>query len=176
MKCQIAVLGRTSCGLKWLITASRSMGDIVALADGAAASTSRARMESVNRIAARHTASDDRAPDQGGNAPWPGARSQTLWQIILQARWRGATLQNMIYRYNRTIDLTPAGEFLPRPATLSWPARVGIVATLIAMAAGVAAVAAIFLWIASLLLPVALIAAAVAYMAYRLQRHRFGVG
>jgi hypothetical protein len=82
----------------------------------------------------------------------------------------------MIYRYNQTIDLTPAGEFLPRPATLSWPARVGIVATLIAMAAGVAAVAAVFLWIASLLLPVALIAAAVAYMAYRLQRSRFGVG
>jgi hypothetical protein len=82
----------------------------------------------------------------------------------------------MIYRHHQIIDLTPTGEFLPRPATLSWTARIGIVATLVAVAAGVIAVAAVFLWIASLLLPVALIAAAVAYMAYRLQRRRYGVG
>jgi hypothetical protein len=82
----------------------------------------------------------------------------------------------MIYRYNQTIDLTPAGEFLPRPATLSWTARIGIVATLLEVGACVAAVAALFLWIASLLLPVALLAAAVAYTAYIVQRRRFGAG
>ena len=82
----------------------------------------------------------------------------------------------MIYRYPQTLDMTPAGEFLPRPAALSWTARIGIVATLIAVGAGVLTVAALFLWIASLLLPVALVAAAIAYMAYRLQRRRYGVG
>ena len=37
----------------------------------------------------------------------------------------------MIYRYPQTLDMTPAGEFLPRPAALSWTARLAIVATLL---------------------------------------------
>ncbi len=78
----------------------------------------------------------------------------------------------MIYRYRHTIDLTPAGEFLPRQVALSWTAKVGIVATLIAVTAGVATIAALFLWIASVLLPVALVAGAIAYAAYRLQLRR----
>jgi hypothetical protein len=80
----------------------------------------------------------------------------------------------MIYQYRQTIDLTPAGEFLPRQAALPWTAKVGIVATLIAVGAGIAAVAAVLLWIASLLLPVALVAGAVAYAAYRLQLRHMG--
>jgi hypothetical protein len=78
----------------------------------------------------------------------------------------------MDFRYRHTIDLTPAGEFLPRQAPLPWTAKVGIVATLIAVAAGVVTVAALFLWIASVLLPVALVAGAIAYGAYRLQLRR----
>jgi hypothetical protein len=78
----------------------------------------------------------------------------------------------MNLRYRHTIDLTPAGEFLPRQAALSWTAKVGIVATLIAVAAGVVTVAALFLWIASVLLPVALVAGIIAYGAYRLQVRR----
>ncbi|HTZ69233.1 MAG TPA: hypothetical protein VMB71_01145 [Acetobacteraceae bacterium] len=75
----------------------------------------------------------------------------------------------MIVRYRQTLDMTPAGEFLPRPSALGWTAKVGIVATLIAVGAGIAVAAALFLWIASVLLPVALVAAAVAYVAYRVQ-------
>jgi hypothetical protein len=71
--------------------------------------------------------------------------------------------------YRQTIDMTPAGEILPRQSGLSWPVRIGIAAGLVALLAGVASAAAIFLWLASLLLPVALVAGAVAYGAFRLQ-------
>jgi len=71
--------------------------------------------------------------------------------------------------YRQTIDMTTAGEILPRPVRLSWPARIGLAATVVALVAGVAAAAALFLWLASLLLPVALVAAAVAFAAFKLQ-------
>jgi hypothetical protein len=78
----------------------------------------------------------------------------------------------MIYRIRQTIDMTPAGEFLPRPMALPWTAKLGIAAALVALTAGVVAVAAVFLWVASLLLPVALAAAVVAYAAFKLQPRR----
>jgi hypothetical protein len=75
-------------------------------------------------------------------------------------------------RYTRTIDMTPAGDLLPRPWRLGWTGRVGIVAAVIAAGALVISAAAIFLWLASILLPVAVVSAAVAYLAFRLQLRR----
>lgn len=82
----------------------------------------------------------------------------------------------MAYRANTVIDMTPSGEFLPRPKRLPLTTRVGIAAALIAVAAAVAATAALFLWLASVLLPVALVAAAVAYGAFKLQLWRVRAG
>lgn len=82
----------------------------------------------------------------------------------------------MEYRTVRTIDMTPAGDLLPRPFALGWTGRLGIVAALVAVGATVAAAAALFLWLAALLLPVALVAGAVAYVAFRLQLWRVRAG
>jgi hypothetical protein len=76
-----------------------------------------------------------------------------------------------------TIDMTPAGEFVrpaPKPALSlgKWPLRIGIAATVVALIAGAVTVAALFLWVASLLLPVALVAGAIAYGAFRFQALR----
>ncbi len=75
-------------------------------------------------------------------------------------------------RVPQTIDMTPSGEFVAAPTRSLWPLRIGVGAALVAAVAGVLAVAALFLWIASLLLPIALIAGAVAYVAFRLQPRR----
>lgn len=69
----------------------------------------------------------------------------------------------------RTIDMTLAGEILPGPARPGWLARVFLGAAVLAVLAALVAMAALFLWLASLLLPVALVAGAVAYGAFRLQ-------
>ncbi len=82
----------------------------------------------------------------------------------------------MQYRYTRTIEMTPAGDLLPRPWRLGWAGRIGIAAGLVALAAAVASAAALFLWLASVLLPIAIIAAAVAYVAFRLQLWRLRTG
>ncbi len=76
--------------------------------------------------------------------------------------------------------MTPQGDFLlppdapagaPRPV---WAVRLGLGAALVAAVAGGLALAAVFLWVASVLIPVALIAGVVAYAAFRFQmwRHR----
>ncbi len=75
-------------------------------------------------------------------------------------------------RVPQTIDMTADGEFVhaqPRP---TWPLRLGLGAALVAVVAGAVTVAAVFLWIASVMLPVALVAGAVAYLAFRLQGRR----
>jgi hypothetical protein len=77
-------------------------------------------------------------------------------------------------RTGQTLNvMIPAGEFLPRrqsPAgKAGLAARIGIGATLIALMAGSAAAAALLLWLVSVLLPVALLAAFVAYTAFRIQ-------
>jgi hypothetical protein len=73
----------------------------------------------------------------------------------------------------QTIDMTPDGGMLPpERARLSWPMRIGIGAVIVALLAGLAASAAIFLWLASVLIPVAVVAALVAYAALRIQLWR----
>lgn len=74
---------------------------------------------------------------------------------------------------NASTALIPAGEFLPRygatQAGLGLPAKIGIAATLIAVVAGTTAAAALLLWLASVLLPIAALAGLVAYAAFRIQ-------
>jgi len=96
---------------------------------------------------------------------------QTL-AIILHRRAARTTVDGMAYLYTRTIDMTPAGDVLPRPVQMGWPARIGLVAALVALAALAASAAALFLWLASVLLPIALVAGAVAYAAFKLQLWR----
>ncbi len=72
-------------------------------------------------------------------------------------------------RVPQTIDMTAGGEFVAPPARSTWPLRLGLGAALVALVAGATVVAALFLWVASILLPVALVAAAVAYAAFRFQ-------
>ena len=77
-------------------------------------------------------------------------------------------------RVPQTIDMTAAGDFVaPKQAGIPvWPLRIGLGAAAVALVAGAMVVAALFLWVASVLLPVALVAGAVAYVAFRLQRWR----
>ena len=75
-------------------------------------------------------------------------------------------------RVPQTIDMTAAGEFVAPPARATWPLRLGLGAAMVAVVAGAVTVAALFLWIASVMLPVALVAGAVAYVAFRVQRRK----
>jgi hypothetical protein len=74
-------------------------------------------------------------------------------------------------RLRRPYTLIPAGEYLPRQTApgLGLAGRVGIGAALVAVLAAFAAAAALLLWLVSVLLPIALGAAVVAYCAFRLQ-------
>ncbi len=67
------------------------------------------------------------------------------------------------------LDMTPQGEFVTKPVRSTWPLRLGVGAALIAVAASGLLLAALFLWVASILMPVALLAAVVAYAAFRFQ-------
>ncbi len=74
----------------------------------------------------------------------------------------------------RTIDMTPDGEFVqphvsPPPGAGLWAVRIGLGATVIAAIAGAVVVAALVLWVASVMIPVALVAGVVAYAAFRFQ-------
>jgi len=72
-----------------------------------------------------------------------------------------------------TIDMTPEGDMVPPPsARLTWPLRIGIGAVIVAVLAGLAASAVIFLWLASVLIPIAVVAAVIAYAALRFQLWR----
>ncbi len=86
--------------------------------------------------------------------------------------WGGATSICMIERGPRIIDMTPGGDFVAPPARPNWAVRLGVGAALVAAVAGGLAVAAIFLWIASILIPVALVAGLVAFAAFKLQNWR----
>ena len=74
----------------------------------------------------------------------------------------------------RVLDMTPEGEFVGRPVHRggTWPLRVGIGAAVVAAVAGALAVAAVFLWVASVLIQVALVAGGIAYVALRYQAWR----
>ncbi len=74
----------------------------------------------------------------------------------------------------RTIDMTPDGEFVTPhvPETHGaglWAVRLGLGAAVVAAIAGAVAVAALVLWVASVMIPVALVAGVVAYAAFRFQ-------
>jgi hypothetical protein len=77
----------------------------------------------------------------------------------------------------KTIDMTPSGEFVsppPRPAAAAsiWPLKLAFGAATVAVVAGAVALAAIFLWVASVLIPIAVVAGALAYGAFRFQQWR----
>jgi hypothetical protein len=74
----------------------------------------------------------------------------------------------------RTLDMTPDGEFVapyvPEPRGPGvWAVRLGLAAAVVAAIAGAVVVAALMLWVASVMIPVALIAGVVAYAAFRFQ-------
>ena len=75
------------------------------------------------------------------------------------------------------IDMAPDGTFRTKPpgmrAPLSFKLLLG--ATIVAVLAGAAAVAALALWIAALLLPVAVVAVVGAWGAYEYRAWRRGV-
>jgi hypothetical protein len=70
--------------------------------------------------------------------------------------------------------MTPDGEFVTPhvPGTHGhglWAVRLGLGAAVVAAIAGAVAVAALVLWVASVMIPVALVAGVVAYAAFRFQ-------
>lgn len=83
------------------------------------------------------------------------------------------------------IDMTPEGEFtrppgspgrLPWPTPLPWLLRLAVAGALVALILGAVALAAFAFWLAATLLPVVIIAAVVAYAAFRVQLWRAGRG
>lgn len=72
------------------------------------------------------------------------------------------------------LDMTLDGSFRPSPgrAGLPWPVKIGVAAALIGALAVSFAVAALAVWLFTLLLPVVVIAAVVAWGAFRFQAWR----
>ncbi len=73
--------------------------------------------------------------------------------------------------------MTPDGEFItshvPPPSRGGvWAVRLGLSAAVIAAIAGAVVVGALVLWVASVMIPVALVAGVVAYAAFRFQMWR----
>jgi hypothetical protein len=77
-----------------------------------------------------------------------------------------------IPEFTRTIEMTPGGQFVERPRGLTLSTKVGLAAFGVAVVAGMIAGAALALYVASFLLPIALVAAAVAFVAFRVQLWR----
>jgi len=75
----------------------------------------------------------------------------------------------MMDRLPRTIDMTTNGDFVAAPTAPAWPLRLGVGAAVVALVAGVLAFAALVLWVASIMIPVAVVAGLVAYGAFRFQ-------
>ena len=77
------------------------------------------------------------------------------------------------FRSGPQLDMTPDGQFLepPRETPADKLLRYGVV---VAAIAGLVAVAALALWLAMILIPVAILAAAVAYGAFRWRMWRRG--
>jgi len=81
---------------------------------------------------------------------------------------------------NRTqpvIDMAPDGTFRTKPSGLRAPLSFKLLlgATIVAVVAGAFAVAALALWVAAFLLPVVIVAAAVAFAAFKYRQWRRGV-
>ena len=84
-----------------------------------------------------------------------------------------------IHQRRIILDMTPEGEFrtppnLARPnlARPSLASRIAVGAIIVAVSAGLVATAALAFWVGVMLLPVALVAAGVAYLAVRFQLGR----
>ncbi len=69
------------------------------------------------------------------------------------------------------LDLTPDGEFR-QPVRPPWATRVAAWALVVAVIAGGLAVAAVAFWLALMLIPIAIVAGLVAYLAFRFQLWR----
>ena len=78
----------------------------------------------------------------------------------------------MANRPPKIVDMTPQGAFVAPDPVATWPLRLGIGAALVAVVAGGLALAAVFLWVASVLVPIALVAGLIAYLAFRFQMWR----
>ena len=77
------------------------------------------------------------------------------------------------------LDMTPEGEFTRPPGApgrLPWLMRLALAGALVAFAAGILALAAFAFWLAVTLLPVMILAALIAYAAFRVQLWRAGRG
>lgn len=74
------------------------------------------------------------------------------------------------------LDMSPDGTFRTKPSGLRAPLSFKLLlgATIVAVMAGAFAIAALALWVAALLLPVVIIAAAVAFGAFRYRQWRRG--
>jgi hypothetical protein len=80
----------------------------------------------------------------------------------------------MPQRHPPLLDMTPQGEFRAPGFRLSWPMRIGLVALGISVVAGLVASAALLIYLVLILIPVAIVAAVIAYIALRLQLWRTG--
>jgi Flp pilus assembly protein TadB len=67
------------------------------------------------------------------------------------------------------LDMTPDGRFTRPPAGLPMGTRIALGAALVAFVAGALAFAALALWVVATLIPVAVVAVLVAYVAFRFQ-------
>ncbi len=76
-------------------------------------------------------------------------------------------------RSRRVVDMTPDGRFAP-PPRLPLATRVLGIAVLVAVVAGGLALASLALWIALMLIPIAVVAVLIAYLAVRWQAWRAG--
>ncbi len=85
------------------------------------------------------------------------------------------------------LDMTPDGDFRAAPRfsgkpVSSWPLKLGLGAAVVSAGAVALVAAALFLWLASVLIPIAIVAGLVAYIAFRIQvfravrRHRTAAG
>ena len=76
-------------------------------------------------------------------------------------------------RFPPMIEMSVDGRFID-PRRISWPTRIAGVAIMIAVVAGAIGIAAIALWMATLLIPLAVLAGCVAWIAYKFQNWRNG--
>jgi len=73
-----------------------------------------------------------------------------------------------------TLDMTPDGEFRAAPARLGWGMRVFLVAFSVSLVTGLIAVVVLSLYVALLLIPLAIGLTACAYVAQRWRAWRAG--
>jgi hypothetical protein len=83
----------------------------------------------------------------------------------------------MVHREPPLLDLTPEGEFRQAPSPFgrpNWAARLVGWAVIVALIAGGLAAAALAFWLALTLIPIAIVAGLIAYVAFRFNLWRIG--